>query len=235
MVGGSRGLGEDVARRLHLSGAQTIAISRTVDPSHEVPWQQAALDANDEVAVAQFFKERADLITERNLLVNFAGLRYNTPVADSDPTLWREAVDSSLTTTYLMTREFAKSCEGRSGAIVNMASIHADGAAGGRSAYAAAKAAVKQLTAVTAVELAPRIRVNCVAPGFIATDASNAMIDSGELDGKAIIRRTPMGRLGSAEEVTDAVMFLLSDSSSFITGETLRIDGGWLRHSRVSE
>lgn len=233
VVGGSQGLGADVARVLHESGAQTVAVSRH-GPRQATPWEQASVDASDDTAVDQFFRDQGRRFTDRNLLVNFAGTRYNVAIADSDPVAWRTCVDSSLLTTYLMTRGFARAAAGRPGAIVNMASIHADAAAAGRSAYAAAKAAVVQFTAVSAIELAPqRIRVNCVAPGFIATAASNEMIAAGKLDQEAIERRTPLSRLGHLEDVTRLVLFLLSEDSGFITGETIRADGGWLRHAEV--
>jgi NAD(P)-dependent dehydrogenase (short-subunit alcohol dehydrogenase family) len=232
VVGGSRGLGADVAGALHASGAYTVSVSRH-GTTAATAWEQALLDAGDEAAVERFFHEQAPRFAERNLLVNFAGVRYNAPLAESEPSAWRTCVESSLTTTYLMTRGFARASAGRTGAIVNMASIHASAAAAGRSAYAAAKAAVVQLTAVAAVELAPAIRVNCVAPGFIATEASDAMIVAGALDGAGIRRRTPLSRLGTVEDVTAAVLFLLSEESGFVTGETLRIDGGWLRHADV--
>jgi NAD(P)-dependent dehydrogenase (short-subunit alcohol dehydrogenase family) len=233
VVGGSQGLGADVARALHDAGAQTVALSRH-GRRGPTPWDQASVDAGDETAVDRFFRDQGTHFTERNLLVNFAGERYNVAIADSDPAAWRACVDSSLLTTYLMTRGFARASAGRPGAIVNMASIHAAAAAAGRSAYAAAKAAVVQFTAVSAIELAPqRIRVNCVAPGFIATAASNEMIAAGKLDREAIERRTPLGRLGNPEDVTRLVLFLLSEESGFITGETIRADGGWLRHAEV--
>ena len=152
--------------------------------------------------------------SKRNVLVNFAGARYNVPVP---PTGIRGlARVRRLEPLHHVSDDprFARASAGRPGAIVNMASIHAGGAAPGRSAYAAAKAAVMQLTAVSAVELAPQgIRVNCVAPGFIHTEASAAMIASGALDGAAIERRTPLGRLGDPAEITAVVRFLLSDES----------------------
>jgi NAD(P)-dependent dehydrogenase (short-subunit alcohol dehydrogenase family) len=232
VVGGSRGLGLDVCRALHQAGARTLSVSReTSQPA--MPWEQERLDAADEHAVTRFFAAHAEDFRDRNLLVNFAGSRYNVELVDSDVAEWRACVDSSLLTTYLMLRGFGVACGARAGAIVNMASMHAFAAATGRSAYAAAKAAVVQLTAVAAVELAPSVRVNCIAPGFIATDASNEMIAAGRLDGPGIVGRTPLARLGASEDVTDAVMFLLSDASSFITGETIKVDGGWLSHAEV--
>jgi len=233
VVGGSRGLGADVAAALHRAGARVVTVSRT-PVSEQVEWEHALLDAADPDGVAAFFAEWGARLAERNLLVNFAGSRYNVPLAESDPGAWRACVESSLFTTYVMTRGFVRASQGRGGAIVNMASIHAEAAASGRSAYAAAKAAVVQLTAVAAVELASLgIRVNCVAPGFIATEASSAMIAAGALDGPAIERRTPLGRLGEPGDVTRTVLFLLSDESGFMTGETIRVDGGWLRHAQV--
>ena len=183
--------------------------------------------------MAHFFSDHRHDFAQRNVLVNFAGERYIVPIADSEPSDWRACIDSSLTTTYLMTRGFARALAGSSGSVVNMASIHAEAAAVGRSAYAAAKAAVVQFTALAAIELAPTIRVNCIAPGFIATQASSELVASGKLDRHAIEQRTPLGRFGSVDDVTSAVLFLLSDGARFITGELLRVDGGWLRHAEV--
>jgi gluconate 5-dehydrogenase len=233
VVGGSRGLGADLAAALHEAGARTVAVSRH-PPAEAPPWEQELLDAADPEAVDRFFEAWGPRLAERNLLVNFAGVRYNVPLVDSEPGVWRACVESSLLTTYVMTRGFARAVRKRGGAILNMASIHAEAAAAGRSAYASAKAAVVQLTAVCAVELAPLgIRVNCIAPGFIATEASNEMIAAGKLDGTGIERRTPLGRLGDPADVTRAALFLLSEESAFMTGETIRVDGGWLRHAEV--
>ena len=232
VVGGSSGLGADVCRALHAAGAQTVALSRG-GVAESTAWEQDLVDASDEAAVERFFASRADDFRARNLLVNFAGARYTVDLVNSDVGQWRACIESSLVTTYLMLRGFARACGDRQGAVVNMASMHAYVATSGRSAYAAAKAAVMQLTAVAAVELAPMVRVNCVAPGFVATEASNEMIATGRLDGEAIVRRTPLARLGSVADVTNLVMFLLSDESAFMTGETMKVDGGWLSHAEL--
>jgi NAD(P)-dependent dehydrogenase (short-subunit alcohol dehydrogenase family) len=233
VVGGSRGLGADLAAALHRAGARTVSVSRQPAPA-EPPWEQELLDAADPASVERLFDAWSPRLGDRNVLVNFAGARYNVPLADSEPAAWKECVESSLFSTYVMTRGFVRASAGRGGAILNMASIHAEAAAPGRSAYAAAKAAVVQFTAVAAVELAPLgLRVNCIAPGFIATEASSEMIAAGKLDGAGIERRTPLGRLGDPEDVTRAALFLLSEESGFMTGETVRVDGGWLRHAEV--
>ena len=233
VVGASQGLGLDVARSLHGDGLRVVTLSRNA-PADAPPWEHELADASDPAQVDAFFARWGGRLGDRNVLVNFAGARYNVSIADSDPRAWRDCVDSSLYTAYLMTRGFARASAGRPGAIVNMSSIHATAAAAGRSAYAAAKAAIEQLTAISAIELAPQgIRVNCVAPGFIRTEASARMIASGALDGASIERRTPLGRLGEPAEITDVVRFLLSDESRFISGETIRADGGWLRHAEV--
>jgi NAD(P)-dependent dehydrogenase (short-subunit alcohol dehydrogenase family) len=233
VVGGSRGLGADLAAALHGAGARVVTVSRNPAPA-DPPWEQVMLDAADPGAVERLFDAWGPELGERNLLVNFAGQRYNVPLVDADPAAWKECVESSLLTTFVMTRAFARASAGRHGAILNMASIHAKAAAATRTAYASAKAAVVQFTAVAAVELAPLgIRVNCIAPGFIATEASNEMIAAGKLDGDRIRRRTPLGRLGDPEDVTRAALFLLSEESGFVTGETIRVDGGWLRHAEV--
>jgi NAD(P)-dependent dehydrogenase (short-subunit alcohol dehydrogenase family) len=233
VVGGSRGLGADLAAALHRAGARTVSVSRQPAPA-EPPWEQELLDAADPASVERLFDAWSPRLGDRNVLVNFAGARYNVSLADSEPAAWKQCVESSLLTTYVMTRGFVRASAGRAGAILNMASIHAEAAAPGRSAYAAAKAAVVQFTAVAAVELAPLgLRVNCIAPGFIATEASSEMIAAGKLDGAGIERRTPLGRLGDPEDVTRAALFLLSEESGFMTGETVRVDGGWLRHAEV--
>ena len=155
VVGASHGLGLDIARSLHDDGWSVVTLSRHA-PDASPPWTHELVDAADEGQVDGFFERWSPRFGPRNILVNFAGSRYNIPLVDSEPAAWRACVDASLFTTYLMTRGFARASDGRPGSIVNMASIHAAGAASGRSAYAAAKAAVVQLTAVAAVELAPQ-------------------------------------------------------------------------------
>src|SRR5579864_2349369 len=105
VVGGSRGIGADVAQALHDSGARVVTLSRT-PPTTSRPWEQAQVDATSKDEVARFFEQWRARFVERNLLLNFAGIRYNVPLADSDPDAWWGCVESSLLSTFLMTRGF---------------------------------------------------------------------------------------------------------------------------------
>lgn len=111
-------------------------------------------------------------------------------------------------------------------AIVNISSLHADTAIPGRAAYAASKAAVSHLTRALAIEWAPyRIRVNAVAPGFVRTEQLAGLV---EREGPNLERRTPLGRLADPRDIATSIVFLLSDAARHITGEVLRLDGGWV-------
>jgi NAD(P)-dependent dehydrogenase (short-subunit alcohol dehydrogenase family) len=117
----------------------------------------------------------------------------------------------------------------KKGSIVNVASIAALAALPRRNAYGAAKAGILSLTRTLACEWAPDgIRVNAVAPGYIATPMIQGLIDRGSIDPAKLTLRIPMSRLGTAEDVADAIHFLASDAARYVTGTTLSVDGGWL-------
>jgi NAD(P)-dependent dehydrogenase (short-subunit alcohol dehydrogenase family) len=105
-----------------------------------------------------------------------------------------------------------------------------------RTAYSAAKAGIGMLTRVLGCEWGPHnIRVNAVAPGYMLTPLLRRLLEEGKVDGKRIRRRTPMGRLGEAEHIADAITFLASDQAAFITGVTLPVDGGYMAYGAPSD
>ena len=119
------------------------------------------------------------------------------------------------------------------GAILNIASIAAFGFPM-RTSYGSAKAGIINLTQVLAIEWAKyNIRVNCIAPGYIGQSMTDNAIKEGILDLEAILRRTPLGHLGKADDIAKAAVFLVSDDASYITGVTLPVDGGWLAYRYI--
>jgi len=116
---------------------------------------------------------------------------------------------------------------------VTISSLQAFAPLAGRVAYAAAKGGVVAMTRSLAAEWAPRVRVNSVAPGYVATPMVMELVAQGRVDPNAVNRRTPFGRMAEPAEVASAVLFLASDEASYITGETIMVDGGWVSSAGV--
>jgi len=119
------------------------------------------------------------------------------------------------------------------GSIVTISSLQAFAPLAGRVAYAAAKGGVVAMTRSLAAEWAPHVRVNSVAPGYVATPMVRELVAQGRVDPDAVNRRTPFGRMAEPAEVASAVLFLASDEASYITGETIMVDGGWVSSAGV--
>ncbi|MDT5169296.1 MAG: hypothetical protein QOD02_2627 [Mycobacterium sp.] len=232
------GIGTTVTRMVAEAGATVIAVSRSKEnlDDHIVPLVQRGLPivpvaadvaTEDGVAAAIEQAQRAD--GELHGLVNVAGgaapetWMPSTRVTRGD---WRDLFTHNLETAFFMSQAIAAELKAhkRGGSIVSISSISGMNAAPFHIAYGTAKAAVVAMTRTMAVELAlDEIRVNAVAPGVTATPASLTYVgDDAERDRRAIA----MGRRGRPEEIAGAILFLLSDLSSYITGQTLLVDGG---------
>jgi 3-oxoacyl-[acyl-carrier protein] reductase len=186
-----------------------------------------ALAANvGDPAEAQELVERVESeLGEVDVLVNNAGVTRDTLIARMSDEDWSEVIDTNLRGTFNTCRAVSrKMLRRRSGAIVNLSSVVGVHGNPGQANYAASKAGIIGLTKALARELGVRgVRVNAIAPGYITTELTDVLTE--EQTG-LILGNTPLGRLGSPEDVAAAVRFLCSDEAAFITGDVLLVDGG---------
>lgn len=139
---------------------------------------------------------------------------------------WSDMVNTNLTAVFELMRTAAR-CAGPGASFIGISSVTAAQGFAGRAAYAASKAGVEGMVRALAVEYAPRIRVNAIAPGFVFTEMTQENVRKGVIDEPGILARTPMARWGDPTDIANAVAFLLGPESAWITGITLPVDGGW--------
>lgn len=235
VTGGAKGIGRACCLRLAQAGANVAINYLTSDEQARetaelvgqvgVKTHLVCADVASPEQVTAMVGEVVDALGPVDLLVNNAGVFHFLPHEETSLEIWRKTLDVNLTGAYLVTWAVKSSMIDRGfGRIVNIASIAGLRPRPMSIAYAASKAGLIGLTKSLAEALAPHnIRVNAVAPGLIDTeilsDVSRERID-------AIVQSTPLGRIGSGVDVADAVLFLLSEQSSFITGQTLVVCGG---------
>ena len=238
ITGGAQGIGEACARRLVADGAAVALWD--VDDAHGHALA-VALAAGGARAIYQHCnvasKADVDAALAATLatfgrvdgLVNNAGIFKASPFLDISEADWDAVIDVNLKGHFLCGQAVARqlAAQGGGGAIVNMSSVNARLTIASIASYNASKGAIDQLTRVMALALAEhRIRVNGVAPGTIATElAAKAVLTSEEAKAR-ILSRTPMKRLGEPDEIAGVVAFLLSDAASYMTGDTVLVDGG---------
>ena len=238
VTGAGGGLGRGIAARFAEAGAAVVAHYRqSAEPAAALvatitraggQARAAAADLAREEDVARLIAGAVEAFGRLDVLVNNAGTYPVTSLLEMTAAEWDEVMASNLRTTFLCTQAAARQMarQGTGGAIVNITSIEAESPAPGHSHYNAAKAGVLMHTRAAALELASHgIRVNAVAPGLIWREG----IEEGWPDGVARWKRAaPLGRLGRAEDVADACLFLASPAARWITGASLTVDGGVL-------
>jgi len=235
VTGGSRGIGLAVVRALHEFGARVV-VADVLDEAGEAAAaefedgrvQYGRLDVTDTAAVEAFFADVAERHGGIDVLVTSAGVANHQPSLDLPADAWRRVLDVNATGTFWCAREAARHMRGRGGSIVAIGSMSGEiaNAPQRQAAYNASKGAVHLAVRSLAVEFASDgIRVNAVAPGYVATDLTRDGVPDEWWDDW--VRRTPMGRLGSPEEVASVVAFLASDAASYLTGSIVVADGGY--------
>jgi NAD(P)-dependent dehydrogenase (short-subunit alcohol dehydrogenase family) len=239
VTGASRGIGRAVALALAKEGADVVInCSSSVTEANKVTREIKKLgrrsflikaDVADKAAVEKMVKEVTNHFGSIDILVNNAGMAVVSPSEKLEESLWRRSIDVMLTGVFFCSQAAGKvMIKQRSGKIINIASINGIEAFPERASYGSAKAGVMQLTRTLGCEWAKHnINVNAVAPGYIKTQLVMDLLAKGVYSEKELARRTPAGRLGECDDVADVVVFLASEESKYIIGQTIIVDGGW--------
>ena len=239
ITGGSLGIGKATADRFASEGARVLITGRRVEHLVVTAGEIGAKYGKPVLTLQMDVSKSADVermmafVMERwggvDVLINNAGIAYTEPFLEISEEHWDETININLKGQFLVgqavAREMAKV---KSGVIVNMSATNGVVGEAGYAHYNASKGGITLLTKSMALDLAPYgIRVNCVAPGYIVTPLSAGM-DSEEFVAEYIRHHIPLGRTGNPQEVASVYAFLASDDASFVTGETILIDGGQL-------
>lgn len=238
VIGGTSGLGLEIALGLARAGADVVASSRRKEQVEEAA-------ARIELEGRRTLRQTSDVLCRETLeslhravlkqfgkvdiLVNSAGITARLPTVDCPEETWQRIFNTNLTGTLRGCQIYGKTMlEQGAGSIINIASLSSFVAFHEVAAYGASKAGVAALTRSLAIEFAPRnVRVNAIAPGIFPTALNEELLFT-TARGKEELLRTPMARFGRLDEVAGAAVFLASRASSFVTGEILTVDGGYL-------
>ena len=229
VTGGARGIGEAIVRLVVAEGGRAV-VPDVIDPAEPVAsTRYLRCDITDREAVAAAHASIEAEEGRLDVLVNNAGIQRVALTDLIDPDDWDEVIRVNLIGAFNWCRLALRTMkQQRSGAIVNVGSVAGLVALPGRGPYSAAKAGLMALTRTMAVEVAELgIRVNAVAPGMTLSGMIEQVAREGVVDLDAMRREIPMGRLATVDEVAKAVCFLASDDASYVTGETLVVDGAW--------
>lgn len=234
--GASRGIGRAIAVGLAGAGADVAGLARTKEALDELGQEirgmgpdflavvadLADVDAiPDAAAAAWSWKRRVDV------LVNAAGVIVRSDPPNVTPEQWDTVFGTNVRGTFFLSQAVGERMRAAGGgSIVNVASIAGERVTRASVSYQASKAAVIQMTRALAVRWAPEVRVNAVGPGYIRTSLNAAWLEDEENLGY-VLGHTPLGRVGRPEDVVGAVLFLASPAAAYVTGQHLRVDGGW--------
>jgi NAD(P)-dependent dehydrogenase (short-subunit alcohol dehydrogenase family) len=238
VTGGTSGIGRAIVCGLADAGADVVAMSRRAEQveataadvlSRGRRTARVTCDVTDRASLESARDAVLSFLGRVDILVNCAGRTKRQPTLDMDEADWGGILDTNLLGTLRACQVFGRPMlEQGSGRIVNIASLSSFVALYEVAAYSASKAAVASLTKSLALEWGPRgVNVNAIAPGVFPTDLNRALLE-GTARGQEFIARTPLRRFGRVEELAGAAVFLASDAASFVNGEILAVDGGFL-------
>ena len=231
VTGASGGIGAAIARALHKQGAQVALSGRRVEPLNELAAELGKgafvcpCDLGDAEAVAALPEAATNALGSLDILVNNAGLTRDNLFMRMTDEEWGDVIDVNLTSTMrLMRGSLRAMMKARWGRVINITSIVGVTGNAGQVNYAASKAGLIGMTKSYAQEVASRgITANCIAPGFIETAMTADLADKVK---EAILANIPQSRMGGADEIAAAVVYLASEEAAYVTGQTLHVNGG---------
>jgi len=238
VTGGGTGIGAATARLLAEHGADVVIAARTVGELEAMAQSireatgrrclAMPTDVKDEDQVARLVQRTVDELGRIDILINNAGGTRMGPLKDLPTKGWDASFDLNVRSAYFCTREAGRHLLAQgSGAIVNVSSMAGVGGVKGGAHYASSKAALQMFTKVTAAEWGPHgVRANCVAVGLIASDRAVDAWAVAKIDPDAAAAGTALRRPGQPVEIAQAIYFFVSDAASYVTGQTLAVDGG---------
>jgi meso-butanediol dehydrogenase/(S,S)-butanediol dehydrogenase/diacetyl reductase len=240
ITGGARGIGKATAARFLEEGARVVILDKDSEGCRRIAQEMQGLkgtivtDVSDPNEVTKAFEKLDNLLKGLDVLINNAGISIRQQFLDIAAEKWQQVIDINLNGVFYVAQQAARlMLAGEGGVILNMGSTNGLRGYPYYSAYNASKAGVIELTRSLAIELAPKVRVNAVCPGYILTPMQEAEYTPEML--RDCERRVPLGRLGKPEEVASLFAFLASEEAKFITGQCLVIDGGEIAGGLASQ
>lgn len=234
VTGGASGIGLAIAEKFVQNNINTIIIGRDEVKLNAAKTKLGKLcipvvfDLNNLSSIPELVNQLIKKNKKIDILVNNAGINLKKELTEVTDEEFHKIILTNVEAMFTLSREVVKNMiENRSGSIINISSMAAQYGLPKVIAYTASKSAIEGMTRAMAVELSPKgIRVNCIAPGFIATDMSAKALNNDKERKDKVMSRTPMGVLGMPADIADAALFLASSASAYITGVVLPVDGG---------
>ena len=234
VTGGASGIGLAIAEKFVGSGIRTIIIGRDQQKLNNAQAKLGAFctavcfDLNDLASIPSLVQKLVAQHKKVDILVNNAGINMKKDFVEVTDADFLQIIQTNVIAVFALSRELAKHMIDRgNGSIINISSMASQYGIPKVIAYTASKSAIEGMTKAMAVELSPKgIRVNCIAPGFIATDMSARALNGDAERKQKVMGRTPMGRLGNPSDIGDAALFLSSCGAQYVTGVILPVDGG---------